>query len=129
MRDRTCNWNFRNALNVSIQSLVIQLVLGIKRPAREGKRSASPPALPPGKNLGVYLTEGCVGPTEPVWTFWRRDKSVDPGGIRTPGRPARSLVTVPLRTCIFRHDGTKFSHPVDLVLGIHNQIHRLLVLP
>ena len=32
---------------------------------------------------------------EPVWTFWRSEKSLAPTGIRTPDRPARSLVATP----------------------------------
>jgi len=30
---------------------------------------------------------------EPVWMFWRREKSLTPAEIRTTDRPAHSLVT------------------------------------
>ena len=33
---------------------------------------------------------------ELVWMFWTREKSLVPNGIRTPGRPARSLVAIPI---------------------------------
>jgi hypothetical protein len=32
---------------------------------------------------------------ESVWTFWRTEKSFISGGVRIPGREARSLVTTP----------------------------------
>ena len=32
---------------------------------------------------------------EPVWTFWKRDKSRYPAGIRTANRPSHNLVTIP----------------------------------
>jgi hypothetical protein len=31
---------------------------------------------------------------EPVWSFWRREKSVVPGRIQTLDCPAHSLVTI-----------------------------------
>jgi len=31
---------------------------------------------------------------EPVWTFWRREKSLFPTGIQTPDRTVRSVVTL-----------------------------------
>jgi hypothetical protein len=33
---------------------------------------------------------------QPVWTFWRREKLPAPAEIRTPDRPARSLVGIPI---------------------------------
>ena len=48
-------------------------------------------ALRPGKNLGFHRTGG----QEPVWTLWRREKSVVPTRVRTPDRPARAAVAVP----------------------------------
>jgi hypothetical protein len=30
---------------------------------------------------------------EPVWMFWRREKSLAPAEIRTPDRPAHTVVT------------------------------------
>jgi hypothetical protein len=48
-------------------------------------------ALRPRKNLGFHRTGG----QEPVWTLWRREKSVVPTGVRTPDRPARAAVAVP----------------------------------
>ena len=33
--------------------------------------------------------------SESVWTYWKGDKSPAPTAIRTPDRPARSLVTIP----------------------------------
>jgi hypothetical protein len=31
---------------------------------------------------------------QPAWTFWKREKSPDPAGIRTPDCPASSPVTI-----------------------------------
>jgi hypothetical protein len=39
---------------------------------------------------------------QPVWTIWRREKSIAPAGMRTPDRPARSMVAITLRSPICR---------------------------
>jgi hypothetical protein len=41
----------------------------------------------------VPIEEGGGRAPEPVRTFWRRDKSLAPVGIRTLDHPARSLLT------------------------------------
>jgi hypothetical protein len=42
--------------------------------------------------LGVKHAAGQEA--ELVWTFWKRDKTSTPAGIRTPDLPARSLGTI-----------------------------------
>jgi hypothetical protein len=39
---------------------------------------------------------GARSAPEPVWTYWRREKSTSWTGIRTPDRPARSPVATPI---------------------------------
>jgi hypothetical protein len=36
---------------------------------------------------------------EPVWTFWRREKTLAPSGIQNPDSPAYSQVTIPKCCC------------------------------
>jgi len=43
--------------------------------------------------MPIVLEAGWV--SVPVWTVWMKDKSLNLVGIRTPDRPARSLVTTP----------------------------------
>lgn len=43
----------------------------------------------------VRVFEGLIMSMPYAWTFFRREKSFLPAGIRTPDHPARSLVTVP----------------------------------
>ena len=49
---------------------------------------------PRGKSSRYPLNERVDGPPEPVWAFWRTEKSFPSARIRTPDRQARSLVTV-----------------------------------
>jgi len=74
------------------------------------KRGIAPLILNPGTRWGsvvnftprlLFYWERTPIPTEqdagwapePVWSFWRRDKSPAPTGIRAPDRPARTLVS------------------------------------
>ena len=53
----------------------------------------APASLPPGKNPGTHRVGGWVGPTAGLDVL--EEKSFASDGIRTPDRPARSLVTIP----------------------------------
>jgi len=60
---------------------------------------------------------------EPVWTFWRRKKSLAPSGIQIPDSPARSLVTIPKCYCDSsvvvmktEKDGKDWKEPLKTVL-------------
>jgi hypothetical protein len=49
--------------------------------------------LHPGKEPCTYAQSAGLTP-EPVWTFWRREISLVPTGIRTPDCSAYSLVSI-----------------------------------
>ena len=51
-------------------------------------------ALPPGKVRRYRLNKKTGLAPQPVWAFRRRDKAHPRAGIRSPDRPARSLVTI-----------------------------------
>jgi len=43
---------------------------------------------------------------KPIWTLWKRDKSPVLAGIRTPDRPARTLVATPTAVSRAPREGT-----------------------
>jgi hypothetical protein len=47
-------------------------------------------ALPAGNNFDTHRIESRVAP-EKVWTFWRKETSLIPNGIRNPDLPSRSV--------------------------------------
>jgi hypothetical protein len=51
-------------------------------------------ALPPWKELPLPIESEAGWAPEPVWRYWGTEKSFPSARIRTPDRPARSLVTV-----------------------------------
>jgi len=58
------------------------------------------------------------GPSEPLWTFGRREKSLVITGIRTPGSPAHSLVatrTTPQQLLLM----LSVSNSNDTALWVH----------
>jgi len=50
-------------------------------------------ALPAGNNCDTHRTESKVVP-EKVWTFWRKEKSLIPAGIRKPDLPSRGMAAI-----------------------------------
>jgi hypothetical protein len=54
---------------------------------------------------------------EPRWTYWRKENSLVPAGIRTPGGPPRSLIATPT-TKLQKWDNTSdpTSRPEDAPL-------------
>jgi hypothetical protein len=50
---------------------------------------------------------------QPVWTFWRRTKSLSPTGIRTPDRPACSVVAV--STTLWKRFFKSFAFGTNIV--------------
>ena len=75
--------------NGDIPPLILNL--GIRQVS---KQLHAPAFLPPGKNPGSYRIGGWVDPGACL-DARRREKSVVSAGIRTPDRPAHTLVTVP----------------------------------
>jgi hypothetical protein len=55
-----------------------------------------PATLPQEKNPGNHRTGGLGGAADPVWTFWRREKSLT--GIRISSPPVRSVIAIPTRS-------------------------------
>jgi hypothetical protein len=41
------------------------------------------------------------GAPEPVWTLWKREKSLGPVANRIPYRPDHSLVTIPYHSYVY----------------------------
>ena len=74
-------------------------------------------ALPPVNNRGK---QGSI---------WRRQKSLNPAGIRTPDRPVRSLVVIPtalLRiSCVLTSASRSVSFVNVLLLEKHNGVFQL----
>jgi hypothetical protein len=57
----------------------------------------APAALSPGKETPVPISKRMGGVSESVWVVWRRYTLPLPGiELRIFGRPARSLVTIPV---------------------------------
>ena len=54
----------------------------------------APVPLPPRKTVPIPIVQEAVLVPQLAWTFWRQEKSQAPALIRTPDRPARSLITV-----------------------------------
>jgi hypothetical protein len=59
------------------------------------------PTVNPREITPVAIEEAAAGAPEPVWTFWRREKSLSRGGIKTPDQ-LRSLVPIP-KNALFRN--------------------------
>jgi hypothetical protein len=59
-----------------------------------------PVASLPGKNP-VTLEKEAGGVPEPVWTLWKREKSLGPFANRIPYRPDHSLVTIPYHSYVY----------------------------
>jgi hypothetical protein len=52
--------------------------------------------IPGERDHGPHWIAGWVGPYTPVWTLWRREKSLSPFGNRNP---AAQPVTIPAELC------------------------------
>ena len=61
-----------------------------------GEWSAHCSCITPGEGTppNYPLNRRLAGATEPVWTFWRREKSPASARIRTQNHPEHSLVTI-----------------------------------
>jgi hypothetical protein len=70
-----------------------------------GGQCHTPPALPPGERYPVPIVQEAGWARGPVWTG---AENLDPGGIRSPDRPALRQSLHRLR-CSGPHDDTMFS--------------------
>jgi hypothetical protein len=62
------------------------------------------------RQINLVNTEDGVGLAPKLdWTFWRREKSAAPHGIRTPDCPARSPVAVPTANALQQRAVTWFK--------------------
>jgi hypothetical protein len=52
--------------------------------------------------------------SEPVWTFWRRDKRLGPATIRTLDRPSRSPVVIPTTPSRLRYPDSLISEQTNV---------------
>ena len=62
----------------------------------------APTSSPPGKEPLADHEEEAEWAPEPVWTFWRREKSLLAAGYQTPDRVDHRLRSIPNKLCRLR---------------------------
>jgi len=48
----------------------------------------------PSRDPPVHVEWEAVWASESVWVFWRKEKSLEPNGLRTPDHPVHRLVNI-----------------------------------
>jgi len=61
---------------------------------RSVQLASRPVRIIPGEGTPVPTEQKAGWAPETAWTFWRREKSIAPIGIRAPDHPAHGLVSI-----------------------------------
>ena len=89
-----------------------------------GKWSTSSPGRFTPEERQLYT----LNRTEPVWTFWRREKFLAPTGIRTPKHPVPLLIAVVKVECVYYEVGTEMLNFRNIVMfSMLQSVHEMSI--